>query len=104
MTPIEQALGEGGEVAVRLTASGTHTGAFTGIEPTGNDLEIGTIAIVTLEDAKDRRYLLTEGGLIRGPDPPYLARQSCRPQATTTESSPSLTATAPTRATHPPTR
>jgi hypothetical protein len=104
MTSIGQALGEGGEVAVRLTASGIRTGAFTGIEPTGNDLEIGTIAIVTLEDAKDRRYRVTEGGLIRGPDPAYLARQSCRTQATTTESSPSLTVTAPTRATHPPTR
>ncbi|QCJ48091.1 ester cyclase [Haloprofundus sp. MHR1] len=39
-------------VVVRATERGTHDGEFMGIEPTGNEFEIGGIVIHRLEDGK----------------------------------------------------
>jgi steroid delta-isomerase-like uncharacterized protein len=47
---LEDVLAEGDEVAYRFTATGTHDGAFQGIEPTGREVEITGLGIVRVED------------------------------------------------------
>jgi predicted ester cyclase len=55
-TTIDVIVGEDNEVAVYGIASGKHTGAFMGAEPTGKNLEWAGIAI----------YRFNDGGLIDG--------------------------------------
>ena len=49
---IHDVIAEGDTVAMRLTERGTHDGEFMGIEPTGNEFEIQTMAFFRLEDGK----------------------------------------------------
>jgi steroid delta-isomerase-like uncharacterized protein len=47
---VEDVIGEGDRVAVRLTARGTHKGDFMGIPAAGKSYEIAEIHIFRLED------------------------------------------------------
>ena len=49
---IDDLIAEGDKVAVRLTARGTPTGPFLGIEPTGKSYEIGEIHIFRIADGR----------------------------------------------------
>ena len=49
---IHAVIAEGEFVAMRLTERGTHEGEFMGIEPTGKEFEIQTMAFFRLEDGK----------------------------------------------------
>jgi predicted ester cyclase len=53
---VEEAIGEGDRVALRLRWGGTHTGAFQGIPPTGKKVDIGTIIVYELRDGKVSRH------------------------------------------------
>lgn len=47
---VEELIAEGDTVAVRYTATGTHEGAFMGIEPTGSTVEIAGFEFVRIEE------------------------------------------------------
>jgi steroid delta-isomerase-like uncharacterized protein len=49
---IEDAVAEGNKVVLRLTARGTHRGAFQGIPPTGKQVTVTGIIISRLADGK----------------------------------------------------
>lgn len=49
---IDMLLAEGDKVAVRYTTTGTHEGEFLGIEPTGEDVEITSMAVIRVEDGQ----------------------------------------------------
>jgi steroid delta-isomerase-like uncharacterized protein len=49
---IHDFIAEGDTVAVRMTERGTHDGEFMGMEPTGKEYEIQTMAFLRLEDGK----------------------------------------------------
>jgi len=49
---VDDVIAEGDTVAVRLTERGTHDGEFMGIDPTGREFEIRTMAFLRLEDGK----------------------------------------------------
>ncbi|MFC7228762.1 ester cyclase [Salinirubellus salinus] len=49
---IHDLIAEGDTVAVRMTERGTHDSEFMGIEPTGNEFEIQTMAFLRLEGGK----------------------------------------------------
>ena len=49
---VEDLVAEGDKVAARLTARGTPTGPFLGIEPTGKSYEIGEIHIFRIADGR----------------------------------------------------
>jgi steroid delta-isomerase-like uncharacterized protein len=49
---IHDVIAEGDTVAMRLTERGTHDGEFMGIEPTGKEFEIQTMAFFRMEDGK----------------------------------------------------
>jgi len=49
---IEDTISEGDKVAVRLTARGTHTGAFMGMPASGKSYEIGEIHIFRIEGGR----------------------------------------------------
>jgi steroid delta-isomerase-like uncharacterized protein len=49
---IEDLIGEGDEVAVRLTASATQTGPFMGLPPSGKRYSIGEIHIFRIRDGR----------------------------------------------------
>jgi steroid delta-isomerase-like uncharacterized protein len=49
---IHDFIAEGDTVAIRLTERGTHDGEFMGIEPTGEEFEIQSMAFFRLEDGK----------------------------------------------------
>jgi len=49
---IHDVIAEGDIVAMRLTEHGTHDGEFMGIQPTGKEYEIQTMAFLRLEDGK----------------------------------------------------
>ena len=49
---IEDLLAEEDKVAVRFTVTGTHVGPFAGVEPTGESLEFGGMAIFRLEEGR----------------------------------------------------
>lgn len=61
--------------AVRYTTTGTHEGAFRGIEPTGTAVEVTSVAIVRVEDGEivewwnhpDRFGLFHQLGLVTPP-------------------------------------
>ncbi|RLM53661.1 ester cyclase [Halobellus sp. Atlit-31R] len=49
---VHDLIAEGDVVAARMTEGGTHAGEFIGIEPTGREYEIQTMAFLHLEDGK----------------------------------------------------
>ncbi|MFQ5859851.1 MAG: ester cyclase, partial [Anaerolineae bacterium] len=49
---IEDMVAEGDRVTLRLKGSGTHTGEFAGIPPTGNQFSAGWVDVVRVEDGK----------------------------------------------------
>ncbi len=49
---VEDVIAEGDKVVVRITARGTHTGKFQGMEPTGRVTKITGIAIRQIKDDK----------------------------------------------------
>lgn len=55
---IHAVVAEGDTVAMRLTDRGTHDGEFMGIEPTGKEFEIQTMAFFRLEDGKVAEWWL----------------------------------------------
>src|SRR5438132_478772 len=72
---IEDMVAEGDRVVVRWTGSGTHTGEFMGIPPTGKSFTIAGIDIHRIEDGRlaehwhvvDQLSLLQQLGLIPQP-------------------------------------
>ena len=49
---VEDIVGEGDTVAMRVTLRGTHDGEFMGIEPTGRSFEIQNMVFTRLRDGK----------------------------------------------------
>jgi len=49
---IDMLLAEDDRVAVRYTTAGTHEGEFLGIEPTGETVEVTSMAVVRVENGK----------------------------------------------------
>ena len=49
---VEEVIGEGDTVAMRVTLRGTHKGEFQGIEPTGKEFEIQNMVFTRIEDEK----------------------------------------------------
>jgi steroid delta-isomerase-like uncharacterized protein len=72
---VEDLVEEDDEVAFRFTTSGTHEGAFRGIEPTGKEVEISEMGIVHVEDGEcaevwiqgDELGLLEQLGVVERP-------------------------------------
>lgn len=56
-TEIVEAFGSGDRVAVHRRWTGTHEGAFQGMEPTGRPVTFESTAIVTVRDGKITEYL-----------------------------------------------
>ena len=50
--PIEFTVAEGDKIAVRWTATGTHTGDFRGIAPTGKQINIAGVAVARIAEGK----------------------------------------------------
>lgn len=76
----EMMVAEGDLVTVRYTASGTHTGAYRDVEPTGHQAEWTGIAIYRLDDGEivevwleeDRLGLLEQLHLVEAPPQAHL--------------------------------
>jgi predicted ester cyclase len=51
-TVIEELIAEGDKVVARITMSGTHTGSFMGIAPTGKHVEFTGISIARIANGK----------------------------------------------------
>ena len=74
---LEDLMGEGDKVAIRVTARGTHHGELMGIAPTGKHVEVTGIGIYRLTDGKvaeawvnrDLLGLLQQLGAIPTPGP-----------------------------------
>jgi predicted ester cyclase len=74
---VEDAVAEGDRVAGRMTAGGTHTGEFQGIEPSGKRVTITGIGIMRFNEGKiveswwefDAIGLMTQLGAIPAPTP-----------------------------------
>lgn len=49
---IDEVVAEGDLVAVFLTTTGTHTGEFRGVQPTGNEIEIEDNGLVRIQDGE----------------------------------------------------
>ena len=49
---VEQIIGEGDTVAMRVTLRGTHEGKFMGIEPTGREFEVQNMVFTRVDDEK----------------------------------------------------
>lgn len=72
---IDMVVAEGDTVAVRYTTTGTHEGEFRGIEPTGTEVEITSMAVVRIEDGElvewwnhpDRFGLFQQLGVVEPP-------------------------------------
>jgi len=72
---VEDIFGEGDRVAGRMTAGGTHTGEFQGIEPSGKRITITGIGIMRFKDGMvaeswwefDAIGLMTQLGAIPAP-------------------------------------
>lgn len=47
---IDMLIAEGGHASVRYTSTGTHEGEFRGIEPTGEPIEITSMAIIRVDE------------------------------------------------------
>lgn len=72
---IDMLIADGDRVAVRYTTIGTHEGEFLGIEPTGETVEVTSMAVVQVADGQivelwnhpDRFGLFQQLGLIDAP-------------------------------------
>jgi len=72
---IDDLVGEGDKVVWRVTASGTHTGPFQGIPPTGKSVKFGTHYTFRIENGKiverwstiDRLAVLVQIGAVSLP-------------------------------------
>lgn len=49
---VEDVVGEGDLVAMRVTLRGTHEGPFMGVEPTGRTIEVGNNVFTRLDDGR----------------------------------------------------
>jgi steroid delta-isomerase-like uncharacterized protein len=49
---VEDIIAEGDKVVIRFKSTGTHRGAFAGVEPTGRKVTISEVAIFRLADGK----------------------------------------------------
>ena len=69
---IDDMIGEGDEVAVRLTASATQTGPFMGMPASGRRYEIGEIHIFKIRDGKvtDHWHQFDAMGMMQQLKPP----------------------------------
>lgn len=63
-TNIEDLIAEGDKVVARVTMTGTHTGNFWGIPPTGRRVNLTGIYIVRIEDGKIVEHWGEENGMI----------------------------------------
>lgn len=72
---IDDVIAEDDTVAVRVTQRGTHDGEFMGIDPTGQEIEIQTMAFIRVEEGKvaerwiqpDRLGLMQQLGVVKPP-------------------------------------
>ena len=62
-TSIEDLIAEGDKVVARVTMTGTHTGNFWGIPPTGRKVNLTAIYIVRIENGKVVEHWGEENGL-----------------------------------------
>ena len=78
---IEDELIEGDRIVTRSTLSGTHTGEFQGLPPTGKRFAVQSIDILRVRDGKavehwgvfDALGLLQQLGFVEAPKPPVAA-------------------------------
>ena len=63
-TTIEDLIAEGDKVVARVTMTGTHTGNFWGIPPTGRRVSLTGIYIVRIKDGKIVEHWGEENGMI----------------------------------------
>jgi predicted ester cyclase len=49
---VEETVADDANVVVRFTLRGTHRGEFMGIQPTGKEIEVGAIAILSTANGK----------------------------------------------------
>jgi steroid delta-isomerase-like uncharacterized protein len=79
---IDLLLAEDDKVAIRYTTTGTHEGEFMGIEPTGESVEVTSMAVVRIEDGQiaewwnhpDRFGTLQQLGFMVLPRPTSMVR------------------------------
>lgn len=72
---VEMLIGEGDTVAVRYSTTGTHEGSFLGIEPTGREVEVTSMAVMRVDDGQiaeiwnhpDRFGLFQQLGVVDAP-------------------------------------
>ena len=62
-THIEELIAEGDKVVARVTITGTHTGTFWGLAPTGKRVDLSAIYIVRIADGKIVEHWGEENGL-----------------------------------------
>lgn len=62
-TAIEDLIAEGDKVAARVRITGTHTGNFYGIEPTGKHIDLTGMYIVRIADGKIVEHWGEENGV-----------------------------------------
>jgi steroid delta-isomerase-like uncharacterized protein len=62
-TTIEDLIAEGDKVVARVTMTGTHTGGFWGIPPTGRRVNLTAIYIVRIADGKIVEHWGEEDGM-----------------------------------------
>lgn len=62
-TTIEDLIAEGDKVVARVTMTGTHTGDFWGIPPTGREVNLTAIYIVRIADGKIVEHWGEENGV-----------------------------------------
>lgn len=62
-TTIEDLIAEGDKVAARVTLTGTHTGDFYGIPPTGRKIHLSAMYIVHIADGKIVEHWGEENGM-----------------------------------------
>jgi len=62
-THIEDLIAEGDRVVARVTITGTHTGTFWGLPPTGRRIQLGGIYIVRIAEGKIVEHWGEENGI-----------------------------------------
>jgi steroid delta-isomerase-like uncharacterized protein len=62
-TAIDDLIAEGDKVAARITMSGTHTGSFMGIPPTGKRISFTGMYIARIDDGKIVEHWGEEDGV-----------------------------------------
>lgn len=72
---LEEAVVEGDRIAVRNSITGTHDGAYMGIQPTGEEIDVTVMAIQHIDDGQyveefqlvDRLSMLQQLGVVEPP-------------------------------------